>query len=377
MLDISRETYVRDVERNMAEQIKKGYLSEQQDLNAQSTVHGKLKKRLLIGLGAVTGAVALGVTAGFAAPVVIPFFGSLLGLSAGAAFLSGTTATAIFVVVFGAGGAGLASYKVERRYQDISSFHFRPVTSQDQMRVAVGVSGWITEDADIYRPWMGLAVPGVDLFVLEVEKASFKTLGSALSTLLKTSAVGYAASEILRTTALATAMAALSWPVTVLKAGALIDNPWSVCVNIAEKSGLVLADAIRKRVHGHRPITLAGHSLGALVIFTCLKELAKDPDANMGVIENVALFGLPKVIFPLENWLRMRMLVAGRFIHCYSRNDWVLRFLYRSTALTSADIAGLNPISVTGIENVNMSNFVKGHLEYAEKTAEMLEMFNF
>lgn len=87
--------------------------------------------------------------------------------------------------------------------------------------------------------------------------------------------------------------------------------------------------------------------------------------------------GLPAVISPTENWIKMRMLVADRFIHCYSRNDWVLKFVYRSTSLTIGDIAGLNPITaVDGIENTNMSNFVNGHLEYSAKVPEMLEMFN-
>lgn len=250
IMEIPRERYIKEVERHMAEQIKKGYLKEKQDLEAQSSKQGKLKKKLLIGIGAVTGAVALSLTAGLAAPVVLPVFASLVG----AAFLTSATATTIFVVVFGVGGAGLAGYKMERRYQNISSFHFRPIVSTEQMRVALGVSGWIEKDEDLFDPWIGLAIPGVDLFVLEVEKEAFKSLGSALQTLITKSAVGYAAAGVLKATALSAAVSALSWPVTIVKAGSLIDNPWSVCVNIAEKAGLVLAEAIRKRAHGHRPV---------------------------------------------------------------------------------------------------------------------------
>lgn len=118
-----------------------------------------------------------------------------------------------------------------------------------------------------------------------------------------------------------------------------------------------------------------GFSLGALVIFECLQELGRDPRANVGIVEHVVIFGLPARIHPVERWQRARMLVAGRFIHCYSKKDWVLRFLYRTTSLTLGDIAGLNPIEhVHGIENVNMSNFVRGHLEYGDKVAEMVEL---
>lgn len=163
---------------------------------------------------------------------------------------------------------------------------------------------------------------------------------------------------------------------------------WSVCLNISKKAGLILADVIKNRVHGHRPvhsfmvspsfqITLAGFSLGALTIFECLLELSNEPETNLGVIENVLLFGLPEEIMPIERWGRIRALIAGRFIHCYSKNDWVLRFLFRSTSLAIGNIAGINPIeNVDGIENVNMSNFVKGHLEYTEKMPEMLQLFN-
>lgn len=113
------------------------------------------------------------------------------------------------------------------------------------------------------------------------------------------------------------------------------------------------------------------------MIHECLMELAKDPTGALGRIENVVLFGLPATILPLDKWTRMRSLVAGRFIHCYSRNDWVLQYLHRSTSLTVGDIAGLNPIKqVDGIENVDMSEFVSGHFEYADKVPEMLQMFN-
>lgn len=148
-------------------------------------------------------------------------------------------------------------------------------------------------------------------------------------------------------------------------------------MNISRKAGLILADAIRSRAHGHRPITLAGFSLGALVIFECLQDLCRDSGNNLGVIENVILFGLPAAISPIDRWAQMRMLVAGRFIHCFSSNDWVLRFLYRSTSLTVGDIAGLNAVEhVPGIDNVNMSKFINGHVEYAKKMPEMMRMFN-
>ena len=148
---------------------------------------------------------------------------------------------------------------------------------------------------------------------------------------------------------------------------------------IAQKAGLVLADVIRRRIQGQRPLTLAGFSLGARIIWEALVALSTSPNPaeSLGIIENVVLFGLPADIGAPEKWIRARTLVAGRFIHCYSKNDWVLRFLYRTTSLTLGDIAGLNPIAhAHGIENVNMSHIVRGHLEYSKKTVEMLQLLH-
>jgi pimeloyl-ACP methyl ester carboxylesterase len=65
----------------------------------------------------------------------------------------------------------------------------------------------------------------------------------------------------------------------------VIDNPFSVAKSRSEKAGAVLADALINRCQGERPVTLIGYSLGARVIFTCLKTLA-DRHA-FGLVESV------------------------------------------------------------------------------------------
>jgi hypothetical protein len=222
-LDLSKEVYLREVERHLSEQIRLGYMNEQQNLGAQSTSRNAIKKRLLIGFGAITGGVAVGVTAGLAAPIVLPFFAGLLGIS-GAAFLTGMTATTIFAVVFGAGGAGLTGYKVERRYREVVNFDFWPINCQEQMKVFLGISGWLDEDIDLVKPWLGLVNNGADLYALDCQREQFKQLGSALTEFIADSALSFATVEILKTTAMATAIAALTWPVAILQAGSLIDN---------------------------------------------------------------------------------------------------------------------------------------------------------
>jgi len=56
-------------------------------------------------------------------------------------------------------------------------------------------------------------------------------------------------------------------------------------------------------------------------------------------------------------WKKIRQIVSDRIINCYSTNDWVLKFVYR-TAAAQTSVAGLQPIFVDGVENVNVSNLI-------------------
>lgn len=225
VMGMDRGTFIRAVESQLGAQIRGGYLDEQQNIGAQRTRHNQLKKRLLMGVGALLGGVAVGVTAGMAAPAVIPLLAPLIGISAGTTFLVGSTGATIFAVLFGAGGAGLAGYKVSRRYRSISTFRFLPIGRKDEnLRVSLGISGWIREDEDLYTPWLGLGTAGVDLYALDCERQAFKDLGNAIGDFVTKSAVGYATMEVVKTTAISTAVAALIWPIAILQASSLIDN---------------------------------------------------------------------------------------------------------------------------------------------------------
>lgn len=248
---IDLSSYSKMVENQLSQQLKESYLKEQQDLDAQKdNEKTSMRKKMIAGIGAVAGGLALGLTAGMAAPIVLPVFATLLG----AAFLTGVTATTLFVAVFGVGGASLTKYKIDRRYQEVADFTFLPVKDAEQLRIAICISGWIREVDDLKKPWLGLETPGTDVFVIKCHLKEYQELGSAIQTTVSNSAVKMAAFQAMKTTALKGAVGAMMWPATVLGAARLIDNPWSVCMNIAEKEGLILADVIKKRAHGHRPV---------------------------------------------------------------------------------------------------------------------------
>lgn len=157
-------------------------------------------------------------------------------------------------------------------------------------------------------------------------------------------------------------MAALQLPVVLTKLSYLIDNPWSVSLDRAWAAGLILADSLIERNLGTRPITLVGYSLGSRVIFSCLLELARK--GALGLIQNVYMFGSP-IVVKQDEYLRIRTVVAGRLVNGYHRNDWILGYLFRLTNGGIRRVAGLAPVdNVLGLENVDCSEFVAGHMDY-------------
>ena len=59
----------------------------------------------------------------------------------------------------------------------------------------------------------------------------------------------------------------------------------------------------------------------------------------------------------------------------FVRTDWLLRFLYRSSA-ARVKVAGLGPIAWKDrrMMNVDVSSIVQGHLDYAANMDEILEV---
>jgi hypothetical protein len=167
-----------------------------------------------------------------------------------------------------------------------------------------------------------------------------------------------------------TLMAALQLPMVLTKLSYLIDNPWAVSLDRAVSAGQILADSLIDRNLGTRPVTLVGYSLGSRVIFSCLQELAKK--GAYGLVQNVYLFGSPVVVRP-DEYIRARTVVSGRFVNGFNRNDWILGYLFRLTNGGIRRIAGLATIeSVPGIENLDVTELVVGHMEYRTAMPRLL-----
>jgi pimeloyl-ACP methyl ester carboxylesterase len=113
----------------------------------------------------------------------------------------------------------------------------------------------------------------------------------------------------------------MTLPLALTKLSYLIDNPWVVSQARADMAGLILADSLIDRNLGTRPVTLVGFSLGARVIFSCLKELSAR--GAFGLVQNVYMFGTP-VVAKNDEYIKARSIVPGRFVNGYATNDWIL-----------------------------------------------------
>ncbi|TGO25327.1 hypothetical protein BPAE_0082g00100 [Botrytis paeoniae] len=347
----------------------------------------KIARRWKVGLAGVAGAAIVGVTGGLAAPLVAGALGTVMGgLGLGAttaAGLLGALAESGVIVgsLFGAYGASMTGKMMDSYAKEVSDFAFLPLrgsphqksvkemTAKDRrLRVTIGVSGWLTQKEDVITPWRVLGHQS-EVFALRYELEALSKLGTSLESVVKSAAWSLAKKEIIARTIFASLMTAL-WPLGLLKISKVVDNPFSVAKNRADKAGLVLADALINKAQGERPVTLIGYSLGARLIYSCLMSLAER--RAFGLVESAVLIGAPAPS-DAAAWRAMRSVVIGRLVNVYSENDYILAFLYRTSSI-QLGVAGLQPAQdVKGIENVNVSEMVSGHLRYQYLVGTILE----
>jgi len=374
-------------------QVARGLLEAAEEMNADKETKKKAEenatsRKWKVGLASVAGAAVIGITGGLAAPLVAAGIGSVMG----GLGLAGTTAAAYLgsvagstVIVgglFGAYGGRMTGQMMDEYAKEVEDFGFVPVHKWSKprkiekeyrrLRVAIGISGWLTEKEDVVKPWRVLS-PSIEGFALKYEMESLLKLGNAIQGLLKTQAWALAKREIIKRTLFAALMEGL-WPLGILKLSRIVDNPFSVALARSDKAGKVLADALINRAQGERPVSLIGYSLGGRVIYSCLLALAERK--AFGLVENVVLLGAPAPSNSIE-FRKMRSVVVGRLVNVYSENDYILGFLYRATA-AQYGVAGLNKADfVKGVENIDVSDIVSGHLRYRYLAGAILKRIGF
>ena len=368
----------------------------------KKAAENQTSRKWKVGLASVAGAAVIGITGGLAAPLVAAGVGSVmgglgLGATAAAGYLGSVAGSTMIVGgLFGAYGGRMTGQMMDSYAREVEDFAFLPVrekskryflqrnTDKDEeeagkqdpsnrrLRVTIGISGWLTEKEEVVTPWRVIG-HNSEVFALRWELESLMNLGNAMTAMVSSAAWGYAKTEIISHTIFAE-MAAALWPIGLLQVARVVDNPFSVAKSRAEKAGAVLADALINRAQGERPVTLIGYSLGARVIYACLLSLAAR--RAFGLVDSVVMIGAP-LPSDSKDWRVMRSVVGGRLVNVFSENDYVLGFLYRTSSI-QLGIAGLQKIEgVMGVENVDVSQKVSGHLKYRYLVGSILRKVGF
>ncbi|KAI0480959.1 DUF726-domain-containing protein [Xylariaceae sp. FL0804] len=370
--------------------VAQGLLAAAEKMSAQEETkkradENRTARRLKMGAAGVAGAALIGITGGLAAPFLAAGIGTVLGgiglgATATAGLLGSLAGSGVLVGgLFGAYGARMTSRAMERYTRDVEDFAFIPVrkpgvseSDSHRLRVAIGVTGWLRDADEAVTPWTVIG-SGQEGFALRYEVEALIRLGDSLRALITSAAWKFARSEIIKRTVFSALMAGL-WPIGLANVGKIIDNPWMIANQRAQKAGEVLADALINKAQGERPVTLIGYSLGAKVVYNCLQELARR--RAFGLVENAVLLGAPTPSDSAE-WRRVRAVVTGRVVNAYSTQDYILAFLYRSSSVQFG-VAGLHPVrDVAGVENVDASDLVEGHTLYRHAAGPILRRAGF
>lgn len=354
-------------------------LSEEQMEEAKKRHQSKKYKRyMMIGLATIGGGTLLGLSGGLAAPLIGAGVGTILG-GASAAAIGSAAGAAVIGSLFGLAGAGLTGFKMKKRVGEIEEFEFGvlPPTSESethvrQLHITIAISGWLTdlESDNFTRPWQSLFCSR-EQYYLRYESSYLLELGQALDYILSF-AVSMAAQEALKYTVLSGIITAITWPASLVTLASVIDNPWGVCCRRSAEVGKQLAEVLLSHEQGQRPVTLIGYSLGARVIYYCLREMSERKGCE-GIVQDAIMLGTPATDNPKE-WKKLSRVVSGKIINGYCKTDWLLKFLYRTFAVFNS-VAGLKPIECDDrrIQNFDLTDIVGGHRDYPDKLDAILK----
>ncbi|GAA5982329.1 hypothetical protein JCM5350_006146 [Sporobolomyces pararoseus] len=339
-----------------------------QDYRSKQEKKGNVMRYAATGAGFILGGVAIGLTGGLAAPALAPLLAGTFGIAAfsgaGGAVLIGTL---------------LAGYRTHRRMKGLENVSFSPLKDEDSQELpqipsltaTIVASGFLLDLADSEHPWLSTyRNEQVDAYALKADPQTFLEGGKALEGFIKNKLITMGGTEIIKRTALAAVYAGVALPLTIFNTTSLaLDSDFTRCKDKAKKAGVLLAEILEKEVQGKRPAVLVGYGPGASLIFSCLQELHRRKLGRL--VYSATLISLPEAPSAVA-WASARSVVAHEVINVYSKNDWVLAIAARLFTLSNK-IAGLGPITVEGITNVDVSDILAGHLEIRSKLSTILE----
>lgn len=340
------------------------------DLLKEHKKKGRGKRIVKIAFATMAGGLVIGLSAGVLAPVIgagVAAGFSTIGIGGTAGIFAGTVGTSTITAGGVLTGMNIGKTGMEHRVGNVKTFEFKPLHNNGRLNLILTVSGWMsgTKD-DIRLPFSTIDPVMGDLYSLLWEPETLTSMGQTIE-ILANEILTQSIQQILGATILITLMSAIQLPMWLSKLSYILDNPWNVSLDRADTSGLILADTLRRNKLGVRPVTLVGFSLGAKVIFSCLLDLARTGD--YGLVESVYIFGAP-IVVSTDTIVLAHSVISGRFVNGYSKQDWILGYLFRATSGGWRSIAGLSPVK--GIENMDCTSLVKGHMEYRKVMPKLL-----
>ncbi|KAI6136032.1 hypothetical protein F5141DRAFT_1071754 [Pisolithus sp. B1] len=352
--------------------------TENQEIIDDTSKALRKRRYMMVGLATLGGGLVIGLSAGLLAPVIGAGLGAAfttIGISGTTGFLAGAGGAAVITTGGVLTGSGIAARGMARRTRQVKTFEVLPLHNNKRVSCILTVPGFMNGKLDDVRLPFSVLDPVVgDVFSVLWEPEMIMETGSAIK-ILTTEILTQIGQTVLQHTVMTALMGALQWPIILTKLGYLIDNPWSNALDRAKSAGGVLAQLLIQRHLGVRPITLIGFSLGARVIFYALLELAKSK--AFGIVQDVFLLG-GTLTASQSTWYEVRSVVSGRFVNAYARNDWVLNYLFRATSAGLSSVAGLRPVEdVPGVENVDVTDKISGHMSYRTFMPLILDQLGF
>ncbi|KAH8725274.1 hypothetical protein GQ44DRAFT_707450 [Phaeosphaeriaceae sp. PMI808] len=344
-----------------------------EDDHMQTRAKKARNRRLaFMGIATVGGGLVIGLSAGLLAPLIgagLAAGFTTIGVAGTGSFLAGAGGAAIITTTGVVTGSTVGVRAANRRTGNVKTFEYRPLHNNKRTNLIITLAGWMNGKVDDVRlPYSTVDPIMGDIYSVLWEPEMLRSMGDTIN-ILATEALTQGLQQVLGSTILAALMAAMTLPLALTKLSYLIDNPWVVSQARADMAGLILADSLIDRNLGTRPVTLVGFSLGARVIFSCLKELAAK--GAFGLVQNVYMFGTP-VVAKKDEYVKARSVVPGRFVNGYATNDWILGYLFRATSGGIMRVAGLAQVEVPTIENVNVTELVPGHMAYRTAIPKLL-----
>ncbi|GJS19614.1 transmembrane and coiled-coil domain-containing protein 4-like protein [Tanacetum coccineum] len=303
----------------------------------------KLKRGGLIGASAITGGTLMEITGGVGplAPTlgtIMPMIGA--GGFAAVASVAGSVAGSVAVAAsFVAAGAGLYGAMMARRTGSVDEFEFKAIGDNHNQGGCLGQLLLKNPTNLLNKRISHLENFGLVLvfvwYALQWESEHLIAVSTAIQDWL-TSRI---AMEMMKQ-----ANGLLLWT-GFLSILLFCSSSIPKSKLESDKAKKLLAEVLVKGLQGTRPVILIDFSLGAQAIFKCLENLAECNHA--GIVE--------------------RVVVPGRLINAYSTNDWMFGVAFRASLL-SQGLAGIQPVDVPGIENVDVTEIIKGHSSYLWST---------